>query len=113
MDIYPIAATFLFTFFPSEVSETTIPFGLLCLAEQLVPCSAPANILARLRPFANTVSTIPFKVLQLPELVAHFSRLQSLARSFMFVCTHACPSAKISPPRDILESLRLTIEKTG
>ncbi|RRT66134.1 hypothetical protein B296_00022215, partial [Ensete ventricosum] len=42
-------------------SKTTIPFGLLRLAEQLVPCSAPANALARLRPFANTVPTAPFK----------------------------------------------------
>ncbi|RWV83664.1 hypothetical protein GW17_00054698 [Ensete ventricosum] len=44
-----------------EVSETTFPFGLLRLAEQFVPCSAPVNVLARLRPFANTVSTTPFK----------------------------------------------------
>ncbi|RRT42880.1 hypothetical protein B296_00026405, partial [Ensete ventricosum] len=29
--------------------HTTIPFGLLRLAKQLVPCSAPANALARLR----------------------------------------------------------------
>ncbi|RWV78102.1 hypothetical protein GW17_00060987, partial [Ensete ventricosum] len=62
LDICPVGATFLFTYFPLEVSETTIPFGLLRLAEQLVPCSAPANALARLRPFANTVSTAPFKV---------------------------------------------------
>ncbi|RZS23514.1 hypothetical protein BHM03_00056458 [Ensete ventricosum] len=27
--------------------------------------------------------------------------------------THACPSAKVSLPRDLLESLRLTKEKTG
>ncbi|RWV84708.1 hypothetical protein GW17_00053560 [Ensete ventricosum] len=27
--------------------------------------------------------------------------------------TYACPSAKVSPPRDLLESLRLTKEKTG
>ncbi|RRT51966.1 hypothetical protein B296_00046100, partial [Ensete ventricosum] len=40
---------------------TTIPFGLLCLAEQLVPRSGPANALARLRLFANTVPTAPFK----------------------------------------------------
>ncbi|RZR81796.1 hypothetical protein BHM03_00008095 [Ensete ventricosum] len=43
MNICHVGATFLFAFFPLEVSETTIPFGLLCLAEQLVPCSAPAN----------------------------------------------------------------------
>ncbi|RRT40113.1 hypothetical protein B296_00051717 [Ensete ventricosum] len=61
MDICPIGATFLFTYFPLEVLETTIPFGLLRLAEQLVPCSAPANALARLRLFANTVSNAPFK----------------------------------------------------
>ncbi|RWW66190.1 hypothetical protein BHE74_00026455 [Ensete ventricosum] len=61
MDICPIGATFLFTYFPLEVSETTTPFGLLRLAEQLVPCSAPANALARLRLFANTVSNAPFK----------------------------------------------------
>ncbi|RWW27296.1 hypothetical protein GW17_00008279 [Ensete ventricosum] len=51
LDICPVGATFLFTFFPLEVSETTIPFGLLRLAEQLVPCSAPVNALARLRLF--------------------------------------------------------------
>ncbi|RWW39500.1 hypothetical protein BHE74_00055168 [Ensete ventricosum] len=37
------------------------PFGLLCLVEQLVPCSAPVNALARLRLFANIVPTTPFK----------------------------------------------------
>ncbi|RWW87539.1 hypothetical protein BHE74_00003632 [Ensete ventricosum] len=58
-----------------EVSETTPPFGLFRLAEQLMPCSAPANALARLRPFANTVYTAPFKVQQYAELIAHFNRL--------------------------------------
>ncbi|RWW38474.1 hypothetical protein BHE74_00056287 [Ensete ventricosum] len=50
-----------------QVSDTTIPFGLLCLAEQLVPCSAPVNVLARLRLFANTVPhyTLQEKVLML------------------------------------------------
>ncbi|RWV96864.1 hypothetical protein GW17_00040390 [Ensete ventricosum] len=43
MDICPVGATFLFTFFPLEVSETTIPFRLLRVTEQLVPCSAPVN----------------------------------------------------------------------
>ncbi|RRT79418.1 hypothetical protein B296_00004802 [Ensete ventricosum] len=62
LDIYPVGATFLFAFFPLEVSETTIPFGLLRLTEQLVPCSAPGNALARLRLFANIVPTTPFKV---------------------------------------------------
>ncbi|RWV84270.1 hypothetical protein BHE74_00044040 [Ensete ventricosum] len=62
LDICHVGATFLFIYFPLEVSETTIPFGLLRLAKQLVPCSAPANALARLRPFANTVSTASFKV---------------------------------------------------
>ncbi|RWW47642.1 hypothetical protein BHE74_00046346, partial [Ensete ventricosum] len=42
--------------------ETTIPFGLLRLAEQLMPYSTPANALARLRLFANTVPTTPFKI---------------------------------------------------
>ncbi|RRT57072.1 hypothetical protein B296_00011750 [Ensete ventricosum] len=55
-------STFVFAFFPLEVSETIIPFRLLCLAEQLVPCSAPVNVLARLRLFANTVPTAPFKL---------------------------------------------------
>ncbi|RZS12752.1 hypothetical protein BHM03_00044241 [Ensete ventricosum] len=41
--------------------KTTIPFGLLRLAEQLMLYSAPANALARLRVFANIVSTTPFK----------------------------------------------------
>ncbi|RWW53171.1 hypothetical protein BHE74_00040363 [Ensete ventricosum] len=62
LDICHVGATFLFAFFPLEVSETTIPFGVLRLAEQLVPCSALANALARLRLFANTVPTSPFKV---------------------------------------------------
>ncbi|KAJ8492224.1 hypothetical protein OPV22_013945 [Ensete ventricosum] len=44
----PVGATFLFAFFPLEVSETTIPFRLLRLTEQLVPCSTLANALARL-----------------------------------------------------------------
>ncbi|RRT56077.1 hypothetical protein B296_00004690 [Ensete ventricosum] len=61
LDIYPFGAIFLFTFFPLEVSKTTIPFGLLHLTEQLVPYSAPANALARLRLFANTVPTAHFK----------------------------------------------------
>ncbi|RWW67696.1 hypothetical protein BHE74_00024840 [Ensete ventricosum] len=61
LDICPVEATFLFVFFPPEVLETIIPFGLLRLAEQLVPCSAPANALVRLRLFANTVPTAPFK----------------------------------------------------
>ncbi|RRT33991.1 hypothetical protein B296_00055556 [Ensete ventricosum] len=43
------------------ISETIIPFGILRLAEQLVSCSAPINALARLRFFANTVPTEPFK----------------------------------------------------
>ncbi|RWW70583.1 hypothetical protein BHE74_00021728 [Ensete ventricosum] len=62
--------------FPLEVSETTIPFGLLRLAEQLVPCSTPVNALARLRPFAKTVPTAPFRVSQRAKLVAHFCRLR-------------------------------------
>ncbi|RZS17545.1 hypothetical protein BHM03_00049714 [Ensete ventricosum] len=57
----PVGATFLFAFLLLEVSETTIPFGLLHLAEQLVPCSALANALARSRLFANIVPTAPFK----------------------------------------------------
>ncbi|RWW73545.1 hypothetical protein BHE74_00018570 [Ensete ventricosum] len=61
LDICPIGVIFLFSFFPLEVSETTIPFGLLRLVEQLVPCSTPTNALARLRLFANTVPTVPFK----------------------------------------------------
>ncbi|RWV95565.1 hypothetical protein GW17_00041802 [Ensete ventricosum] len=65
LDICPVGATFLFAFFALEVSETTIPFGLLRLAEQLVPCSATTNALARLRFFANTVPTAPFKFLPL------------------------------------------------
>ncbi|RZS27591.1 hypothetical protein BHM03_00061093 [Ensete ventricosum] len=44
------------------ISEITIPFGLLRLADQLVPCSALANALARLRLFANTIPTTPFKL---------------------------------------------------
>ncbi|RRT79679.1 hypothetical protein B296_00021536 [Ensete ventricosum] len=63
LDIYPVGVTFLYTFFPLKVSETTIPFRLLRLAEQLVSCSAPANALARLRLFANIVSDAPFKVI--------------------------------------------------
>ncbi|RWV77206.1 hypothetical protein GW17_00061999 [Ensete ventricosum] len=77
LDIYHIEATFLFAFFPLEVSETTIPFGLLRLAEQLVPSSALANALARLRLFANTIPTAPFKVKQRAEFVAHFSLLRT------------------------------------
>ncbi|RZS17883.1 hypothetical protein BHM03_00050088 [Ensete ventricosum] len=65
LDICPVGATFLFVFFPLEVSETTIPFGLLCFAEQLVSCSAPANALARLRLFANIVPIALFKVCNL------------------------------------------------
>ncbi|RRT64030.1 hypothetical protein B296_00027057, partial [Ensete ventricosum] len=61
LDICPVGATFLFAFFPLEVSKTIIPFGLLRLAEQLVSCSAHANALARLWLFANTVPTAPFK----------------------------------------------------
>ncbi|RWV79774.1 hypothetical protein BHE74_00039967 [Ensete ventricosum] len=45
LDICSVGATFLFAFFPLEVSKTTIPFGLLRLAEQLVSCSVPANAL--------------------------------------------------------------------
>ncbi|RWW08978.1 hypothetical protein GW17_00027559 [Ensete ventricosum] len=55
-------SNFPLAFLLLKVSETTIPFGLLRLAEQLVPCSAPANALARLRPFANTVPSAPFEV---------------------------------------------------
>ncbi|RRT74046.1 hypothetical protein B296_00005980 [Ensete ventricosum] len=73
LDICHVEATFLFAFFPLEVSETTIPFGLFRLAEQLVPCSAPTNILARLRLFANTVSTTPFKKV----LMLHGAEFQS------------------------------------
>ncbi|RZR89971.1 hypothetical protein BHM03_00017788 [Ensete ventricosum] len=62
LDICPAGATFLFTYFLLEVSETTIPFGLLRLAEQLMSYSALANALARMRPFANTVPTAPFRV---------------------------------------------------
>ncbi|RRT33310.1 hypothetical protein B296_00045274 [Ensete ventricosum] len=47
---------------PLSRKETTIPFGLVCLAEQLVPYSVPANALARLRIFANTVPTALFKI---------------------------------------------------
>ncbi|RWW39338.1 hypothetical protein BHE74_00055343, partial [Ensete ventricosum] len=61
LDICPVGATFLFTFFPLEVSNTTILFGLIRLAEQLVPYSAPVNALARLRLFVITVPTAPFK----------------------------------------------------
>ncbi|RRT67605.1 hypothetical protein B296_00017620 [Ensete ventricosum] len=74
MNICHVGATFLFAFFPLEVSETTIPFGLLCLAEQLVPCSAPANAFARLRLFANTVPTAPFKASS-DELLRKFAEL--------------------------------------
>ncbi|RWW81086.1 hypothetical protein BHE74_00010543 [Ensete ventricosum] len=38
------------------------PLWILYLAEQLVPCSVPANALVRLRPFVNTVPTAPFKL---------------------------------------------------
>ncbi|RWV91252.1 hypothetical protein GW17_00046473 [Ensete ventricosum] len=55
-------SNFPLAFFPLKVSEIDIPFGLLRLAKQLVPCFAPANILARLRLFVNTVPTAPFKV---------------------------------------------------
>ncbi|RWW51482.1 hypothetical protein BHE74_00042163 [Ensete ventricosum] len=48
-DICPVGATFLFTYFPLKVSETTIPFGLLRLAKQL----------------------------QCAELIAHFNRLRT------------------------------------
>ncbi|RWV94027.1 hypothetical protein GW17_00043475 [Ensete ventricosum] len=62
LDICHVGATLLFAFFPLEVSETTIPFGLLRLTEQLASCSALVNALARLRLFANTIPTAPFKV---------------------------------------------------
>ncbi|RRT56201.1 hypothetical protein B296_00037091 [Ensete ventricosum] len=87
MYICPVGATFLFTYFPLVVSETTIPFGLLRLAEQLVPCSAPTNALARLRLFANTVSTTPFKAedgIGLPEEVLNDTRFEKAAK-FYFV----------------------------
>ncbi|RRT34290.1 hypothetical protein B296_00045244 [Ensete ventricosum] len=45
----------------TPILKITIPFRLLHLVEQLVPCSVPANALARLRLFANTVPTTPFK----------------------------------------------------
>ncbi|RRT60428.1 hypothetical protein B296_00022143 [Ensete ventricosum] len=61
LDICYVGAAFTFAFFPLEVSKTTIPFGLLRLAKQLVSCSAPAKALARLRLFDNTVPTAPFK----------------------------------------------------
>ncbi|RWW75158.1 hypothetical protein BHE74_00016835 [Ensete ventricosum] len=64
-----------------EVSETTIPFGLLRLAEQLMPCSAPVNALARLRPFANIVFTAPFK---------------SLRNTSHFIRSHLSPSVPLS-----------------
>ncbi|RRT47471.1 hypothetical protein B296_00004617 [Ensete ventricosum] len=96
LDICPAGVTFLFIYFPLKVSETTIPFGLLRLAEQLVPCSVPVNALARLRPFANTAPTTPFKLI-LPKLCG----------------TPAYPSVKVSFPRDLIESLRLTKEKMG
>ncbi|RZR82103.1 hypothetical protein BHM03_00008445 [Ensete ventricosum] len=69
LNICLVGATFLFAFFPLEVSKTTIPFGLLRLAEQLMPCSAPANALARLQLIANTAPATPFK--QPWNLIAH------------------------------------------
>ncbi|RWV91430.1 hypothetical protein GW17_00046280, partial [Ensete ventricosum] len=72
-------------------SETTIPLGLLRLAEQLVPCSAPANALARLPLFANTVPTAPFKLLRNTSHFArsHLSPCAALALSTVkFGCQH-------------------------
>ncbi|RWW16497.1 hypothetical protein GW17_00019617 [Ensete ventricosum] len=122
LDICPIEATFFFTFIPLEVSETTIPFGLLRLAEQLVPCSTPVNALARLRPFANTVFTAPFK-LGPPHLYGKcfyvcLSRSDTTLSQAELILPKPCgtptyPSAKVSLPRDLLESLRLIKEKTG
>ncbi|RWW39673.1 hypothetical protein BHE74_00054972 [Ensete ventricosum] len=77
LDIYSVGATFLLTFFPLEVSETTIPFGLLRLAEHLVPCSAPANALAKLRLFANTVPIAPFKIQIIPMDITNSERLHT------------------------------------
>ncbi|RWV98870.1 hypothetical protein GW17_00038258, partial [Ensete ventricosum] len=62
-------------------SETTIPFGLLCLAEQLVFYSVPANAFARLRLFANTVSTAPFKATKCCKLPSEAQVADSSRRS--------------------------------
>ncbi|RZR97437.1 hypothetical protein BHM03_00026623 [Ensete ventricosum] len=60
-DICLVGATFLFTFFPLKVPETTHPLELLYIVEQTVHCSNPANALVRLRLFANTAPVVPFK----------------------------------------------------
>ncbi|RWW21145.1 hypothetical protein GW17_00014710 [Ensete ventricosum] len=61
LDICPIGATFLFAFFSLEVSETTIPLDYSIFTEHYMHCSAPANVLARLRLFANTALAASFK----------------------------------------------------
>ncbi|RWW57011.1 hypothetical protein BHE74_00036234 [Ensete ventricosum] len=54
LDICPVGATVLFTFFPLEVLETTIPFGLFRLAEQLQRAKLVAHF--------NRLRTYPFHV---------------------------------------------------
>ncbi|RZS21323.1 hypothetical protein BHM03_00053950 [Ensete ventricosum] len=77
LNICLVGTIFLFIFFPLKVSETTIPFGLLRLVEQLVPCSAPANALSRLRLFPNTVSTASFKIQITPMDITNSERLHT------------------------------------
>ncbi|RZR87767.1 hypothetical protein BHM03_00015242 [Ensete ventricosum] len=68
LDICLVGATFLFAFFPLEVSDT-IPFGLFRFAEQLMPCSALVDASARLRLFSNTVLAAPFKIDKLEQSI--------------------------------------------
>ncbi|RWW53123.1 hypothetical protein BHE74_00040412 [Ensete ventricosum] len=100
------------------ISEITIPFGLLRLADQLVPCSALANALARLRLFANTIPTTPFKTAvaftslvaaAIPTLLAMQRAATSLAR-LADTATEELPSTMAAIRLSGMEISDLTLE---
>ncbi|RWV90158.1 hypothetical protein GW17_00047659 [Ensete ventricosum] len=89
LDICLVEATFLFAFFPLEVSETTIPLDYFVLLNNLCIVLPPANAYVRLRLFANTIPLHPLRpnnMLNLLHTSVFYGRIISMPKK-KFQCS--------------------------